>query len=274
MSGSNYKMQFNGLYADHYTHISPPLDFLYRHTHNEFELLYILSGDVTYVIEDRKYKLKKHDLVVIRPNDYHFIRIDSSVDYQRYDILFSPEILGVDNINLLPENLDVIGCRHRPIISDIFKKIDYYNSIMDPECVRDIIPLLLKELIYNLAQPLDGEIKKSAEHIHPIVAQALSIINNGLFSIKKVGEIADELFVTESYLYRIFQRELKTTPMKYITEKRILSAHNLIMLGKRPTEIYRHCGFEDYACFYRNYIKILGHSPSKGWSDTKKKRLE
>ena len=52
---------------------TPECDQYSLHTHNAYELLYIVSGDATHIIEDRRYKLKKGDLIIIRPFHYHFI---------------------------------------------------------------------------------------------------------------------------------------------------------------------------------------------------------
>ena len=68
------------------------------HTHNLFEVIYMLKGDVTHIIEDRKYKLKKHDLVLIPPSKYHFIQVDKPCEYVRYNFLFSVEEFGFDKI--------------------------------------------------------------------------------------------------------------------------------------------------------------------------------
>ena len=46
-------------------------DAFMQHSHNFFEILYFESGDITYVVENREYKLKKHDLVFTRPLTYH-----------------------------------------------------------------------------------------------------------------------------------------------------------------------------------------------------------
>ena len=60
-----------------------PRDTYSMHTHNAYELIYFLDGDATHVIEDRKYKLKPGDLILIRPFQYHFIQIDSTSRYER-----------------------------------------------------------------------------------------------------------------------------------------------------------------------------------------------
>ena len=62
------------------------------HAHNSYELLYFNSIDATYIVEDKKYKLKKDDLVIVRPHDYHIIEFDSTGHYDRYNVLFDPSI--------------------------------------------------------------------------------------------------------------------------------------------------------------------------------------
>ena len=264
MSRISYVRKFSGLYMDHRTRVAPPPDLVTSHTHEAYELLYILSGDVTHVVEDRKYKLKKHDLVVIRPHAYHFIQVDSSQDYERRDILFSPEQLHIEHMELLPAWLDVIGCRDRPIIRGIFERMDYYNTVLEEQYAADMGALLLKELIYDLHLSADAaEDEVGVESVHPLVSRALNDIGEHLFSIRSVGEVARRLGVTESYLYRVFKQELKTSPMQYVTVKKLSSARSLILEGERPTQVYLRCGFRDYTTFYRAYVKHFGIAPSQ-----------
>jgi len=84
-----FEFSENDLYCKHELTYTPPCNAFYMHTHRQYELIYFLSGDASHVIEDRKYKLKKGDLILIRPSKYHFIEINSSVEYERYSILFS-----------------------------------------------------------------------------------------------------------------------------------------------------------------------------------------
>ena len=262
MSNTTYEYTYNGLSVDRKQRLEIARSY-WMHVHNEYELLYILSGDIIHGIEDRKYHLQKHDLVIVRPNDYHYIQIEPPTPYERYDILFDPDILGIENIHILPKKLDVLNCRHKPIIAEIFKKIDYYHEKLTDEQRKDVICLLLKELIYNLSFESDTRTTALPESIHPVVSKALAEINDNLFTIRNVEEIADKLYVSKGYLFRIFKRELKTTPLKYITEKRLHAAQSLLAQGKPPTYVYRECGFNDYTSFYRSYVKLFGHAPSK-----------
>ena len=110
---------------NHFKRVAPTGELFSGHSHNQYEILYVLSGDATHVIEDKKYKIRPGDLIITRPSKYHFIQMDSSVDYERHNILFDHKRLGID-MSLLPDGIDVVSIKADGIISDIFAKLDYY----------------------------------------------------------------------------------------------------------------------------------------------------
>ena len=133
---------------------------------------------------------------------------------------------------------------------------------MEGSDFEKVMKLLLGELFLNLS--IETDITQSEYSvINPLLSKALRYINDNLFTVKNVGEVARELFVTESYLFRLFKNELKNSPKKYITDKRLLKSQNLIRLGEKPTKVYEKCGFSDYTSFYRSYVRFFGYPPSK-----------
>ena len=238
-----------------------PPDVYSVHTHNLYELLYFVEGDATCVIEDRKYKLKAGDLILIRPFLHHFVQIDSTTDYERYDILFDPEKHGIESALSLPKDVTIVNLKENPIAADVFKRCDFYRKNTDDETFFKLLSHMLSELFYNLlafpeASPALGNI------VSPLLSEALHYINENLFTVEGTSELAKQLFVSESYLCRLFQRELHQTPKRYIRDKRLLSAEKMISLGEHPTEVAVKCGFGDYTTFYRNFIAFFGRSPS------------
>ena len=232
------------------------------HTHNSYELIYFLEGDATHVIEDRKYKLKKGDLILIRPLQYHFIQIDSSKTYDRYDILFDMEKFPIESLSLLPEDLEVIGLAPDSVADDIFQRCDFYRKNYDEETFKKILFHLLNELFYNVHLS-SSDVSAEISSLSPLISKALKYTNENLCTISGIKEIADHLFVSESYLFRQFQKELHQTPKKYILEKRLLLAQKMLQNGKKPSEVYTECGFSDYTTFFRNYLSFFGSQPSK-----------
>ena len=230
------------------------------HSHNLYEILYVIEGDISYIIEGKKYKLRSGDLIITRPRKYHLIQPDSSVDYERHNILFDHKELGI-NAKIIPGELDVINVKQESIIDSIFKKLDYYAGKFAREDFSAVATLLIQEIIYNLSLIKEKRDATSSE-INPLLSKAISYIDGHLFTIKSISEIAEAVFVTESYLFRLFKSDLMQTPKKYITEKRLLYAQNQIKKGKRPTDVSVECGFDDYTTFYRNYSARFGRAPS------------
>lgn len=260
----DYSYQGDDLFFKHEISRNLPKDAYSMHSHNMYELLYFVSGDATHVIEDRKYKLKRGDLVLIRPSKYHFIKIDSACDYERYDILFSPKTKNIDCLSLIENLPEIINLEEYPMATEIIKKTDFYFKHFGGEDFEKILTGLLTELFYLLSVTPATENTDEPTVTSPTLSLALSYINDNLTTLTGVDEVARSCFVTESYLFRLFKNELHQTPAKYVASKRLLLAERLILDGEKPTAVYERCGFSDYTTFYRNYRAFFGHSPSEG----------
>jgi len=231
------------------------------HIHNMYELIYFMGGSATHVIEDRKYKLKKGDLVLIRPASYHFIQMDTPEEYERCNILFDPQRHHIESVFAIPEDMEVVNIRGNAILEDIFRKCEFYRKYCTDEVFQQLLSHLLSELFYNLSL-FPAVSTEDSTSVSPQISDALRYINDHLCTLSGIGEIAKYLFTSESNLFRIFKRELHQTPKKYIMEKRLLLARRMIASGEKPIEVAEKCGFGDYTTFYRNYIAAFGHSPS------------
>jgi len=258
----NYIWRTDSMFFKHEISEKLPCNTYSMHIHNEYELIYFLDGDATHVIEDRKYKLKKNDLILIRPFHYHFIQIDAPARYERYDVLFDAEKHNIESAFLIPDDMEVINLSENAIAEDIFRKLDIYYESYDEETFVKILSHLISELFYNInLLPRSGPDQNTM--VSPLISKALKYINENLCKIRGIEEVADHIFVSESYLFRLFKKELHQTPKKYIKEKRLLLAQKMISDGEQPTMVCELCGFGDYTTFYRNYTAFFGRCPSK-----------
>ena len=233
------------------------------HTHSQFELIYFLHGDAAHIVEERKYPLAKGDLVIVRPQKYHDIVFSSDKEYERYNLLFDAEALGLDAAFTVSERFEVVSLASAPSTAALFPKLEYYRERLSPEEFEKAAVHLLFELFFDLSLlPPEGE--RSYSTLHPMLGNALSYMRENLFTLRSVGEVADALRVTETYLFRLFRTELKTTPKKYLTDKRLVAADSLLRLGRRPTEVALECGFSEYTTFFRAYKRFFGTAPSQG----------
>ncbi len=256
-------ISFGDYVYNHLTHENPDnkRNNFAKHVHNSFEIILFLRGDATYIIEDKRYKLKPYDLILIPPSRYHYIHIDSSIDYERYDILFpynTEDGLKIKNFN---HGINVVNIANNRVIIDLFSKIDRYCE-MGEEPIKELLPGLIKEMFYNLPEYETHEVAKH-QKMSPIITKALDYINKNIFTIKDIEEVSSALFVAPTYFFRIFKEQMKISPKKYITVKRLIAAEKMIREGEKPTDIYTACGFSTYTAFYKRYVNYFGIPPSK-----------
>ena len=218
---TDYTYEGEELFFKHEVSRNLPKDAYSMHSHNMYELLYFVSGDATHVIEDRKYKLKRGDLVLIRPSKYHFIQIDNACDYERYDILFSSKTKNLDSLALLDDAPEIINLVDYSMATDIIRKTDFYFKHFSGKDFERILTSLLNELFYLLSVTPTTEKTDAPEVTSSTISTALSYINDNLCTLSDVDEVARSCFVSESYLFRLFKKELKQTPAKYINTKRL-----------------------------------------------------
>lgn len=244
--------------------------FSMKHIHNTYEIIFFERGDANYVVESKRYRLKNNDLIITRPGAYHYIEIQGNVEYSRYNIAFNPSLLGkvVDSV---PKELDVLNCSQNNIIADNFRRMKYYSQQLNESDFQEVLLCLLKEIFYNI--PIVAINNADApSKLHPIIIRSLEYINQNLFTIKDVSSICQDLNISESYFFKLFNDQVRISPMKYINLKRLQKAQQLIVDGKRPSEIYLDCGFGSYVGFYKQYMKVFNYAPSKELTKRKNHR--
>ncbi|MDE6373258.1 MAG: AraC family transcriptional regulator [Clostridia bacterium] len=253
-------MENEGFTYNHSIFRSPDFNFK-AHAHNAYELIFFINGDAIYNVEDRKYVLQKHDLIITHPMQSHFVQLNSNADYERFDILIFPNSVIAGYLAALPQNTEVVSCNDNKLITDCFKRMSLYENMFKKNEFNILMNSLLTELCFNL-QVVNKNVFLMPQFISPIIKESLSYINANLFTVKDISEISDYLFVAKNYFFRLFKEQMKITPKKYITNKRLLHAQNLISNGEKPTEIYNLCGFSNYVSFYKAYLDFFGSPPS------------
>ena len=233
-------------------------DFSY-HTHDRYEIILVVKGDMKYVAEGKSYDLAVGDLILTRPSAFHAVMTKGVTCYERYDSIFNEKIVERSILDRIPKDRDVFKCTANERMFDLFSKLDfYYNKFTDNEYAK-LTESIIAEAVYNLTL-LDGA--EDTAVVNPLIDKATDYIRTHLSTVRGLDEISDALYVTKSHLHHLFIKYLHMTPSKYILSKRLLKAQKRILSGGKPTEVYTECGFDDYATFFRNYKRYFGYSPS------------
>ncbi|MBE6711911.1 MAG: AraC family transcriptional regulator [Ruminococcaceae bacterium] len=242
----------------------PSMEERMMHSHDNYEVYYLLSGDADFLVEATRYHLYPGDLLLMRKGEVHMFRLRSAAPYERMHVNFdiSPLLSQIGMSELLTPFADrKLGTfNHYPatLFPDLpFKKdMERLCDAKQEDKLLYLLPLLaeLKGAFETL--------KENPTSTAPDRASAIvSYINAHLSEELSLENLSARFYLSQTHLNRIFRASTGTTVWQYITIKRLYFAKELLALGKKPTEIALLCGFKDYTTFFRAYKKLFGEAP-------------
>jgi len=261
------------------------LDFKYKesinasgcspHCHNHYELTYVLEGDVDYLIEGKKYSIAPGSILLITPQVFHSVKVNSGRPYRRYATHFDPQILPIERRKFLLTPFTSI--MQNPLSKIYFENVEqyhipiYYKDLQalneNPHLkknVRDqMIAISFEALLSRVLYMYTAENTSTVNTHSDIISQIISYLNEHLTDNVTLDQIAKEFFISKHHLCRLFRNATGTTVIDYLTRKRISVAEHLLNNGHSAQNAALECGFDDYSAFYRAYVRVLGHSPSR-----------
>lgn len=244
-------------FAHKMDYASSPNDEYGKHMHPFLEILFFVTGDAEYTVESEKRKLRNGDCVLIQPGKFHFAEVNHSILYERYVLKF-PEMLVPDHVK---KTLYARSPFYRLTQEEIavFRSLDNYYSTMNDDDMYIICVAKLWELFALLNN--NKERVNNADN-PSVVSKIIHYIEQHLEDNLSISKMSQELSYSESYISNSFKKEMHISIMKYIRSKKIIHAHSLIQNGEKPQDVCEKLNFNDYSTFYRQYLKVIGVSPS------------
>ena len=261
-----YYSYHDGEIGAHYAASDAPIPSQFKmHTHDVYELFCFLEGKGVYQIEGKSYTLEPWDILLMRPLEAHYIRIDPAHRYTRFAVHFRPTLLdGIDKSGALlhPFTAREAGTRNLYRAADFgtpLCRMLLQNALVESEDRRLQLLTCLIPLLGEIARVFRTEDGAVGDEALP--AQILRYINSRIAEPISLDEICRTFYISKPHLCRIFKQMTGSTVWDYITLKRLIRARQLILSGLQPTKVYSQCGFSDYSAFYRAYRKKFGIAP-------------
>ena len=272
-----YRIMYGNISYKH-SYSKVPEDNLYeRHCHNGYELLYIVKGEGTYVVEGTEYQMKPNTLLIARPCEFHCILPDKKMEYERDVLIFNEHALynsTVAELSMLTQPATKSGVIHFTdeqkisTISAIFKQMKQAETMFEGrknkiEKEETMLSSLLTQLLLILSLE-DGTTSESEED--DLMHNVMNYVNRHLFDELSLDKIAQKFFISKYYLCRAFKEYAGISLFSYVTAKRIVMADQLMERGESATEAAYKVGFGSYSSFYRAYLKQNGHPPVREYT--------
>ena len=241
-------------------HLVPNAKSFYKHIHNEYELLYFMQGDADYIIGSFTYHLKRHDMLLIKPATYHYLKLRSAAQYERIVIHFTPEALEGTLREDAAQLKDIYQIHKDSYIYNIFQSMPELYKIYSEEdfatFVKNAVQMILTELKYYKHDSV-----KNPEPFHPMFRSIMEYIDEHICEKLSIDILSSQFFVSPSWIVHAFNKYLGISVMQYVNNKKILYCQELIRTGITPTKAAEMCAFNNYSTFYRQYKHFIGTAP-------------
>jgi AraC-like DNA-binding protein len=227
--------------------------------HYVYGLHYISGGKGTLTVNGKQYPLKKGQVFLYRPGEYISYCPDENDPYFYKWVGFQ---------GLLAESL-VEACAWRtkgpvtPVMEDIEKYFDHmrnsFSSYSDSEyrlCNPDMIDLL-SYLIRHYPAP---ELLSQNDYVSNARDYILANFHKPELRIQ---EVAVNVGVSRSALFRAFTKRYGVPPMKYLENIRIKNAKWFLAKGNQVKNVAKSCGYNDALYFSAMFKKAVGISPTE-----------
>lgn len=247
------------------------------HNHDFFEVYFFISGNVTYIVEGKAYRLKPWDILIIHNQELHKPIVEPGETYERIVLWVNPDFLaqhsdGKSNLALCfetkaQENHTLIRPSAETVayIKNILARFEkacnsfsFGSSILKNIYLLELLVYLNKAFLetFNEESDMDIEFDEKVDSI-------MKYINSNLSSPLTLDELSSRFYISKYHLLREFKKYTGYTIHQYIQQKRLIMAKSLLKEGVRVTEVCEHCGFGDYSNFIRAFKKAYGISPGK-----------
>ena len=242
----------------HYKDASPREVAL--HHHDFYEIYVNLSGDVSFLVENDLYSIRRGDAIITRPNELHRCIFHSDGIHEHFviwlkDFPFPSKKLKAEfEKNTLmvlrkEEKEELIRCcfafyeSHTGKDTSWLRESQYFFTILDMICSGNKLEIP--------AQQLPAAFTRIVEYI------AQHYDEPGC----NVSRIGEEFYISKSTLCRHFRRYFQTTPSDYIESKRFAEAKKLLCTGMSVQAACLNSGFTDCSHFIRRFRTKFGTTP-------------
>lgn len=245
------------------------------HHHDFYECYLFISGDVTYHIEGKIYYLKPGDIILINSKELHQAIINSKdVVYERIVLWMSKPFLkklsdGKTDLTLCFESKDKrnvlrTNFETRKNVRLVLNKIislqmakGYGYELLYAAFITELM-VYINNIAFMKHADLNIDIKKSN-----LIDGIIDYISNHLEEDITVDELAEYCYLSKFHLSREFKKHTGTTIHRYIVQKKLILAKELILDTMPIMDVYKKCGFGDYSNFFRAFKNEYGVTPKQ-----------
>ncbi len=232
-----------------------------EHIHDCYEIYINLSGDVSFLVDDETYSVKRGDIIITRPNEIHKCIYHTDCVHEHYCLWFKN----------IPQNADLIRtleCRKLSFEDEDIREriIDCFHSyyIATREDTKN--PFGAIKSIFELFEIISEQdtVAQDAKNLPKSFSEIVDYISAHYNeSDLSVTTLCDKFYISKSTLYRRFKKHFLLSPAHYIEAKRLSLAKQLLSKGLSVQDACINSGFSDCSYFILRFKNKFNITPYK-----------
>ena len=270
------ELEMNSAYAESHRDISYGAGPVKLHSHSFYEMIYCVGCDnVQYIIGTERYRLQRGDIIWVPPGVGHcplfpaamkkpYERIVLWVNAERMLEFFGrwPELDLHRSLSRRHYLLRTAGRQQERELRDAFARGCRESERRLPGWEAALYGNT-NLLLTMLTRAMSGEGEPPLREKTELLDELLAFVSAHLQEKITVTDTARQLHVSESTLTHLCTRRLGMSFYRYVTQRRLDRARQLMLECSDLGTVAEMAGFCDYTAFFRAFKLEYGLSPSE-----------
>lgn len=250
-----------------------------QHYHDCYEILFIMSDNHKFIIDDEIYLAPKGSVFIIEPYVPHMNVVPESKWYERYALHIKKDIIkdinqfeDYDLFDLFTFEDDkkahhlILNNENMIIIEQLLKK--QIASLRLNDYAANVFQRLpLMECLFFLLKLKEEGVFREAindeDTNYKLTTKITNYIKDNLSEDMNLDCISKKFYRSKSTINRLFKKYIGTTVNQFISSRRVYYASELLENGTPVFEVCNQSGFNDYNHFIRTFKKYFGRTPKQ-----------
>ncbi len=240
------------------------------HWHSHLEIIYVLDGYMTAFVSEKKYTLKKDDMLLISPRELHSTRAYGSLNYILLQIPYDYLARSLEQFPLLQFQTFfpsiTMNATQKKLRELLFRLLDLYRH------KEDGYQLMFSSVIYEFLYILyknhskittAGHNEKETRNFARI-EETIRYVKQHYKEDISLADISERLNVSPEYFCRLFKKHTGQTFMEYVNAVRMMHFYqDLMHTGYSVNDLLEQNGIRNYKVFIRMFKDTYKTTPHK-----------
>ena len=238
---------------------------------NQYVLIYCVDGSGFYVVDGKRYEVKKNQYFVLPAYKPHEYGADKGKGWTIYWVHFrgvaapvfaeganTPQTINVTMNSRISDRIN--------IFEEILTTLHFGEGIDDLRYASSLLIRFLASMRYigQFRRAKAGQQPFSANTDIDVVEQAIHYMRENIENSISIKEVLHYVGYSQSHFSKLFKNRTGMSPLSYINHLKMEHASYLLKTTDlKVNQICYKVGIEDPLYFSRLFSKVMGMSPTK-----------